>query len=166
LRVPGCWDGFELTVRAILGQQVTVKGATILASRMASQFGRLLSARNGLTHLFPTPEAIAGADLSRVGLTRPRAETLRAFARAVCKKQISFDGVPDYDAFPSDDLGLRRSASDCTRGGLERRSEAWRPWRAYAVMLLWQSSGTARSGIQMHLRSCPYTALPLESGPW
>jgi AraC family transcriptional regulator, regulatory protein of adaptative response / DNA-3-methyladenine glycosylase II len=164
--VPGCWDGFELTVRAILGQQVTVKGATILASRMASQFGRLLSARNGLTHLFPTPEAIAGADLSRVGLTRPRAETLRAFARAVCKKQISFDGVPDYDAFPSDDLGLRRSASDCTRGGLERRSEAWRPWRAYAVILLWQSSGTARSGIQMHLRSCPYTALPLESGPW
>jgi Protein kinase domain/HhH-GPD superfamily base excision DNA repair protein len=97
--VPACWDGFELTVRAILGQQVTVKGATILASRMASQFGRLLFARNGLTHLFPTPEAIAGADLSRVGLTRPRAETLRAFARAVCKKQIASMEFPTMTRF-------------------------------------------------------------------
>jgi hypothetical protein len=56
LRVPGCWNGFELATRAILGQQITVKGATALAGRIAKQFGRPFSAASGLTHLFPTPE--------------------------------------------------------------------------------------------------------------
>ncbi len=71
LRLPGCWDGFELAVRAILGQQVTVKGASTLAGRLVERFGP------------PKAEVLADADLRSVGLTTARAETIRAFARAV-----------------------------------------------------------------------------------
>jgi len=99
LRVPGCWNGFELATRAILGQQITVKGATALAGRIVKTFGRPLSAAAGLTHLFPTPEVLADANLASIGLTKARAETIRAFARAVCDGQISFEGIVDSDAF-------------------------------------------------------------------
>jgi len=167
LRVPGGWNGFELTVRAILGQQVSVKGATTLAGRIAEAFGRRFSPAEGLTHLFPTPEVLADADLRRIGLTSARAQTVRAFARAVCERRISFEGVADFDtlrerlcevpgigkwtaeyvamralcdpdAFPAGDLHLRRKTGAHTERELERRSESWRPWRAYATMLLWQ----------------------------
>jgi len=166
LRVPGCWNGFELATRAILGQQITVKGATALAGRIVRTFGRPLSATNGLTHLFPTPEVLADANLANIGLTKARAETIRAFARAVCGGQISFEGIVDSDAFltrlceihgvgewtaqyvamralgepdafPSGDLGLLRTSGLASSRELERRAEAWRPWRAYAAMYLW-----------------------------
>lgn len=195
LRVPGCWNGFELAVCAILGLQVTVHGATTLAGRLAFHFGRPLSAANGLTHLFPAPETIADADLTCVGLPKARAETLRTFARAVCEKRIRFDGAPDYDAFraqlreipgigewtaqyvamralrdpdafPTGDPGLCHGAGGCSSPELERRAEGWRPWRAYAAMLLWQSSCRAKSQIKVRVRSCPDATLPLESGPW
>ena len=168
LRVPGCWNGFELTVRAILGQQVSVKGATTLAGRLADAFGQPFSASEGLTRLFPAPDVLAGADLTRIGLTRARADTVRALARAVCERRIRFEGLLDYDdlrarlldvpgigkwtaeyvamramcdpdAFPAGDLHLRKSFGNCTERELEHRSEAWRPWRAYAAMLLWQA---------------------------
>src|SRR5260370_41756973 len=83
LRVPGCWNGFELATRAILGQQISVKGATALSGRIARTFGRSFSAANGLTHLFPPPEVLAEADLTKAGLTRARAETVRNLARGV-----------------------------------------------------------------------------------
>jgi AraC family transcriptional regulator, regulatory protein of adaptative response / DNA-3-methyladenine glycosylase II len=169
LRVPGGWNGFELTVRAILGQQVSVKGATTLAGRIAEAFGRRFSPAEGLTHLFPTPEVLADADLTRIGLTSARAQTVRALARAVCDRRISFDALADFsalrerlcevpgigkwtaeyvamralcdpDAFPAGDLHLRRKTGARTERELERRSESWRPWRAYATMLLWQSA--------------------------
>src|ERR1700751_4929550 len=59
VRVPGSWNGFELAVRAILGQQVTVRGATSLAGRLAAEFGKKFHGTNGLTHLFPPAEALA-----------------------------------------------------------------------------------------------------------
>ena len=94
LRPPGAWDGFELAVRAILGQQVTVKGATTLTGRLVQKFGNRIQpeAKNhdrsaayisGLTHLFPTPEVIAEADVASIGLPAARAESIRALARAV-----------------------------------------------------------------------------------
>src|SRR5438105_4947276 len=64
LRVPGCWNGFELAIRAILGQQVTVKGATTLAGRMVRAFGREFHSASGLTHLFPLPEVLADANFA------------------------------------------------------------------------------------------------------
>src|SRR2546426_264355 len=69
LRVPGTWDAFELAVRAVLGQQVTVRGATTLAGRLVRAFGTPLAhAEDALTHLFPPPEALAEADLAAIGL--------------------------------------------------------------------------------------------------
>jgi AraC family transcriptional regulator, regulatory protein of adaptative response / DNA-3-methyladenine glycosylase II len=166
LRVPGCWDGFELTVRAILGQQVSVKGATTLAGRIAKSFGQPFAGPSGVTHLFPTPEVLADANLSNVGLTTKRGETIRALARAVCSGSIRFDGIGESnallarlveisgignwtaqyvamralgepDAFPTGDLALLRASTLRTSRELEKRAEAWRPWRSYATMYLW-----------------------------
>jgi AraC family transcriptional regulator of adaptative response / DNA-3-methyladenine glycosylase II len=183
LRVPGCWNGFELATRAILGQQITVKGATALAGRLTASFGRPLSlslglplaAAKGLTHLFPTPEVLADAKLVSIGLTGARAETIRALARAVADGKIQFEGVVDADAFqqrlceipgigkwtaqyvamralgepdafPSSDLGLLRAMGLKNSRELEKRAEAWRPWRAYAAMYLWKIGSQAAGG--------------------
>ncbi len=181
LRPPGAWDGFELAVRAILGQQVTVKGATTLTGRLVQKFGKPLQSGqknqgeapklSGLTHLFPTPEVIAEADVASIGLPAARAESIRALARAVSTRQIAFSGVMDAmefrrqlcelpgigawtaeyiamralrdpDAFPSSDLGLLKAAQVKSPRELEARSEPWRPWRAYAAMCLWNRLGS------------------------
>jgi len=173
LRVPGCWNAFELATRAILGQQVSVRAATTLAGRIARAFGKPISATGGLTHLFPEPAVLADADVATVGLPRARAETIRAFARAVRDGRFTFEGVVDTeaflarlcaipgigewtaqyvamralgepDAFPADDLGLQRALDSGTARELERRAEAWRPWRAYAAMYLWTIAGEIR----------------------
>jgi AraC family transcriptional regulator, regulatory protein of adaptative response / DNA-3-methyladenine glycosylase II len=167
LRVPGCWNGFELATRAILGQQISVQGATTLAGRIVRTFGEPFSGAHNLTHLFPPPDVFADANLSSVGLTRSRAESIRTFARAVCDGKISFDGIVDPedflariceipgigkwtaqyvamralgepDAFPSGDIALLRALALERSRELEQRSEAWRPWRAYAAMYLWK----------------------------
>jgi AraC family transcriptional regulator of adaptative response / DNA-3-methyladenine glycosylase II len=86
LRVPGAWDGFELAVRAVLGQQVSVRAATTFAGRLVRTCGRALPApraAEGLTHHFPTPADLARADLTPVGLTTARQATLRALGAAV-----------------------------------------------------------------------------------
>ncbi len=180
LRVPGCWDGFELTIRAILGQQISVKGATTLAGRIVNAFGRPLSASNGLTHLFPKPEALADADLTRVGLTRARSQTIQSFARAVCDGEISFEGIGDSgafldrlqqisgigkwtaqyvamralgepDAFPAGDVGLLRALDLSSFRELEQRAEAWRPWRAYAAVHLWHGHSESKAGLSREI---------------
>ncbi len=170
LRVPGCWDGFEMAVRAILGQQITVKGATTLAGRLVRACGVAFPAADGLTHVFPQPAVLADADLRSIGLTKARAETIRAFARAVRDGEIRFGGITESqsflrrlcevpgigswtaqyvamralgepDAFPSGDLGLAHALGLEGTRELERRAEAWRPWRAYAAMYLWSMGG-------------------------
>ncbi len=85
LRVPGAWDPFEIAVRAILGQQVSVRGARTLAGRLVEAFGRPLPARgaDGLTHLFPSPGVLAAADLSGIGVPGARANAIRSLALAV-----------------------------------------------------------------------------------
>lgn len=164
LRVPGAWDGFELGIRAILGQQVTVKGASTLAGRLVSLCGRRLTLGDGgLTHVFPLPSDLAVADLTRLGVPTKRQASLRAFATALAEGAVSFsqhglesalDALPgigdwtvqyvlmrvcrDPDAFPASDLWLRRSAGASSVATLMARAEAWRPWRAYAAMYLWQ----------------------------
>lgn len=166
LRVPGCWDGFELAIRAILGQQVTVRGATTLAGRLVRAFGIQSNYSSGLTYLFPEPGMLSEANLESIGLPAARAETIRALARNVRKGEIRFERVIDStqflnklcqipgignwtaqyvamralrepDAFPAGDLGLMHSLGSKTHRELQRRSEPWRPWRAYAVMYLW-----------------------------
>lgn len=171
LRVPGAIDGFELAVRAILGQQISVSGARTLLGRLVSRLGTPLSEpRGSLTHFFPSAQTVAAADLGHLGLTRNRAASLRALARAVAAGDLTLDrgadrddverallalpgigpwtvsyvamrALGDPDAFPTGDLGLRRALE---REGhpagvkdLQRRAEAWRPWRAYAAHHLW-----------------------------
>jgi AraC family transcriptional regulator, regulatory protein of adaptative response / DNA-3-methyladenine glycosylase II len=170
LRVPGCWNGFELAVRAILGQQITVKGATALAGKLVSRFGKPSSSAQGLTHIFPKPEVLADAKLANIGMPVARAETISALARAVCSAKIKFEGVVhtdafmdslceipgigkwtaqyiamralgEPDAFPSSDLGLLHAMGLTNARDLELRAENWRPWRAYAAMYLWQMFG-------------------------
>lgn len=166
LRVPGCWDGFELAIRAILGQQVSVKGATTLSGRLVRAFGQPFPAPGSLTHLFPTAEVLAKADCRTIGIPGARAETIQALARAVSNGKINFEGIVDSeefllrlcevpgigrwtaqyiamralgepDAFPSGDLGLLRALGISNGRELENRAESWRPWRAYAAMYLW-----------------------------
>ncbi len=174
LRVPGCWSGFELAVRAILGQQVTVKGASTLAGRLVKAFGEPFSAAGGITYVFPPPQVLADANLARIGLPRARAETIRTLARAVGDGRISFEAIVDSagflarlceipgigqwtaqyvamralgepDAFPSSDLGLLRALDLKNARELEERAEAWRPWRAYAAMHLWNVAGELKN---------------------
>ena len=166
IRTPGAWDPFEITVRAILGQQISVKAATTIAGRIACRFGSpVISSEPALDRLFPTPAQLVDAPLEEAGLTSARASTLRALARAVEGGAVVFDGAAtldslrampgigewtaqyvamralnEPDAFPSGDLILRRMAGDCSARELERKSDTWRPWRAYAVMLLWQTA--------------------------
>jgi 3-methyladenine DNA glycosylase/8-oxoguanine DNA glycosylase len=101
LRVPGAWDGFELGIRAVLGQQVTVAGASTLAGRLVAAHGAPLLAglaQAGLTHLFPEPARLADADLSTIGLPRVRARTLSGLAAAAMANPALFASTGDLDA--------------------------------------------------------------------
>jgi len=167
LRVPGAWDGFETTVRAILGQQVSVRGATTMAGRLVEALGvPVPSPRDGLTHLFPSPAEVARADLSRLGVPGARRRCLHGVARAVASGSLALDGAASLedavarltalpgigpwtgqyvamralgepDAFPAGDLALKKETG-LSEAALLRRAEAWRPWRAYAALLLWR----------------------------
>jgi AraC family transcriptional regulator of adaptative response / DNA-3-methyladenine glycosylase II len=92
LRVPGSFDGFEMAVRAILGQQVSVAAARTLAGRLALRFGTPLSTRLPfLTHIFPTPQRLASAavdEIGRLGITGQRAKTLIALSQAITKGDL------------------------------------------------------------------------------
>jgi AraC family transcriptional regulator of adaptative response / DNA-3-methyladenine glycosylase II len=139
LRVPGAINGFELAVRAIVGQQVSVAGARTLAGRIVTALGEPLAATDGtLTHLFPTAEVIAQAELSGLGITQSRVVALKALARSVAEGDLVLDhsadraqtverlqmlsgvgpwtaayiamrALGDPDALPATDLGLRRA---------------------------------------------------------
>lgn len=171
LRVPGAWDGFELGVRAIVGQQVTVAAATRLAGQIAHAFGAALPpgiAEPGLTHTFPSPDAIAGAAITGMPLARARAiATLAAASAGLFERGAGLDaaiarlcalpGVGEWtahyiamralrepDAFPAGDVALQRAMADAAgrpgAAALLARAEAWRPWRAYAALHLWTGS--------------------------
>jgi AraC family transcriptional regulator of adaptative response / DNA-3-methyladenine glycosylase II len=107
-RLPGGWDGFEVAVRAILGQQISVAAARTLAERLVRRFGVESADADGAAwRLFPDAQTLAGADLTTIGLTRQRAATLRAMARAVAEGQVGFDPgqtlarfVEDWTALP------------------------------------------------------------------
>jgi len=172
LRVPGAFDGFEMAVRAILGQQVTVAGARTLAGRFAAQFGDPIETPfDALTTLFPTAARVAEQSedrIARIGMPGARARTLLALARAVADARLTLmpnaevdrtletlralPGVGEWtaqyiamralswpDAFPHSDLGLMKALGETNARRVLARGEAWRPWRAYAVMHLWQS---------------------------
>ena len=142
LRVPGAWDGFELAIRAVLGQQITVVAAARLAGRLVAAHGeRLQVPDENLTHVFPQPESLASADLINLGMPRSRAAALSAVAAAAIADRRLFDancrldhavkrlraiqGVGEWtaqyialrqlrepDAFPAADVGLMRAIAN------------------------------------------------------
>ncbi len=104
LRLPGCVDGFELAVRAVLGQQITVKAAHTLAGRLVAALGEPFEAADrppGLTHIFPTPERLAEAapeTIGALGIVRQRVTALQALARAVVLGQLELGPAADVEA--------------------------------------------------------------------
>jgi AraC family transcriptional regulator of adaptative response / DNA-3-methyladenine glycosylase II len=140
LRMPGAWDAYEIGVRAIIGQQVSVAGATTITGRIVERLGSPVPglAAFGLTHTFPAPDTLAEAELDGIGMPGRRVAAIRSFARAVAEGDIHLDrragldelvasivAIPglgpwtanyialrlgEPDAFPEGDLGLRRSA--------------------------------------------------------
>ncbi|MGO9596837.1 MAG: DNA-3-methyladenine glycosylase 2 family protein [Isosphaeraceae bacterium] len=170
LRVPGCVDGFELAVRAILGQRISVAGATTLAGRLAKAYGEPIETPfPALGWLSPTPENLASAEPGRLvslGIAAPRAVAIIELARAVLQGRIQLQpgldpeqaisglkelpGIGEWtahyiamralrwpDAFPAADLGLLRASGAGSSRALAQAAMAWRPWRSYAAMLLW-----------------------------
>src|SRR6202007_3056993 len=101
LRVPGAFDGFEMALRAILGQQVSVKAATTFAGRLTNCFGDLIvPPLPGLTHLTPTASVIAAAsvdELTRIGITQSRARSILAMAQAVAGGSVTLDIAVSID---------------------------------------------------------------------
>lgn len=199
LRVPGAWSGFELVVRAIVGQQVSVKAATTIVGRLVQRVGEPIDGHpHALTAWrFPTPAALASADLAGIGMPGKRVAALQGFAAAVASGAVAIERDPegaandasatdtsalddmraallalpgigpwtveyvamrawrDANAWPTTDLVLMQSiaARDpaLVRATQQRaRSDAWRPWRAYAAMHLWNEiadrAGAARGG--------------------
>jgi AraC family transcriptional regulator of adaptative response / DNA-3-methyladenine glycosylase II len=170
-RVPGTVDGPEIAVRAVLGQQISVPGARTLAARLARDHGEPLAVPDdSLTHVFPTPDALAAADPASLPMPASRARALTTMTAALAAGDVVLDpgadrdeaersllalpgigpwtasyvrmrALGDPDAYLPGDLGVRH--------GLERlgadaaRAERWAPWRAYAVQHLWASPAAA-----------------------
>jgi AraC family transcriptional regulator of adaptative response / DNA-3-methyladenine glycosylase II len=170
--VPGAFDGFELAVRAILGQRVSVRAATTLASRLADRMGEPIDTPvPELFRLSPSPAQLMAAqesELTKLGISAPRAKCIRAVARAVNERTLDLEPGPDPeavtgtlkqlpgigewtaqyiamralrwpDAFPAGDLGLLKAWGETSPRRLRDASEAWRPWRSYAAMYLWEN---------------------------
>lgn len=159
LRVPGCWNGFELAVRTILDRGS--ENARNVAARMVQLYGKPFVAGQGLTHLFPDAGTLAEADLAHAGVSKPCAESISALARAVRSDELSFDRVadagdflarlrklPGIDAWTAQTIAMRAlgepDAFPCDDESIAACSESWRPWRAYAAMYLQNGIGTAR----------------------
>lgn len=100
LRVPGCWDGFEVAVRAILGQQISVKAACTLVARMTKRYGQQYAAGNErLTHVFPSEEVLARADMDGLGIVTQRIAAIQSTARLICSGELLIDCTTDTDKF-------------------------------------------------------------------
>jgi len=172
LRVPGAFDGFEVAVRAVLGQQVSVAAARTVAGRFAAAFGDPVATPfPDLTTAFPTAQKIAGLPcgwIAKLGMPGARAKTVLALAGAVAgggliltpnaEVEATLDrlralpGVGEWtaqyiamralawpDAFPHTDLGVMKAMGEKDPKRVLAAGEAWRPWRAYAVMHLWRT---------------------------
>ena len=174
LRVPGALDGYELAVRAVLGQQITVAAARTLAQRLVDRFGEKVETPfPDLTRLFPAPAVLAQASgdaLGQLGIGGQRQAAIVGIARAVLEKRLQLHGGVDInatlamlkelsgigewtaqyiamralrwpDAFPAGDVALHKALGVQGLKNPARQAElasnAWKPWRSYAVMRAW-----------------------------
>ncbi len=151
LRVPGTWDGLELAIRAVLGQQITVVAAIRLAGKLVAQYGQpLQTPYAGITHVFPTAEVLAAADLATLGMPKARGRTLSGVAQALLDdsqlfepkaslqegvaRLVALPGIGDWtaqyiamrqlrepDAFASGDIGLINALAALEGGPVSAR---------------------------------------------
>lgn len=172
LRVPGAFDPFEIAIRAVLAQQISVAGATTPSGRVTRTFGRVVDQGEGLERVSPKAKMLADASidsLRAIGLPEARARALSSLARAVADGSIDLGArteqsqviarllalpgigsftahviamrvLRDPDAFPENDLIVKRRLGPRP---LER-AERWRPFRAYALMHVWEDEGAKR----------------------
>lgn len=174
MRVPGAFDGFEVAIRAVLGQQVSVAAARTLAGRFAAAFGTpVQSPFVELSTAFPTAEKVANldvADIASLGVLPSRCRTVRELAGSISDGSVkltpevdlaatierlkTIPGIGEWtaqyiamralawsDAFPHTDLGVMKALGERNPKRVLASGEAWRPWRAYAVMHLWAGGG-------------------------
>jgi AraC family transcriptional regulator, regulatory protein of adaptative response / DNA-3-methyladenine glycosylase II len=168
IRIPGTVDPYELAVRAILGQQVSVAAARTFAERVATRWGEPLTPAGSVSQVFPAPEALENATLEKVGISRARAGAVRTLAGAIARgdldlgpgrgaasaeqsllelkgigpwtaSYVALRGLGDRDAMPLSDLGLRQALGVRDSRELQERAEGWRPLRGYAAALLWST---------------------------
>jgi AraC family transcriptional regulator of adaptative response / DNA-3-methyladenine glycosylase II len=189
-RVPGAPDGFELAVRAVIGQQVSVAGARTVAGKLVQAAGeRLPEPGYGVTHLFPTPAALAELaerDTAAFAMPAGRRRALGTLAAAVASGDVVIDpgadprelrqslvalpgigpwtaeyvamrALRDPDAFMPTDLGIRRAAASLglpdDPAQLTALTEAWRPWRSYAMAHLWSLPAAAAATTPLPTRT-------------
>ncbi|MGE0126980.1 MAG: DNA-3-methyladenine glycosylase 2 [Blastocatellales bacterium] len=178
LRLPGAFDGFEMAMRAVLGQQISVAAARTLAARITDAFGEPIETPNpNLNRASVSAARLAQAsvaDLTRFGVTSKRAECLIALARVVAEGGVKLEpgvnveaaierlkqlpGIGDWtaqyiamramrwpDAFLHSDLGVRKALNETSSKRILEIAESWRPWRAYALMHLWNGSGQTQT---------------------
>lgn len=169
--VPGSWELFELGVRTIVGQQISVRAATTVTSRIVERCGeRVQLGVEEIQFLFPTPSVIAQADLSNLGMNRTKVDTIKRFAmnfarvnaastleekkRELSKlkgigpwtiEYIAMRALKDPNAFPAADLGVLKALSRKEERIKPKQasflSQQWEPYRSYAVYVLWNSLG-------------------------
>lgn len=163
LRIPGCFDGFELAIRAIIGQKISVKGARTALSRLVNNCGKkqLFDKALPMTHFFPSAEDILEADLSKIGLTSSKIMSIKSLAYEVANKNIILDGTADFADTCQRLLAIKgigpwtiqyiamralRNPDSFPETDLELQKKIqhfglypakWAPWRAYAAILLW-----------------------------
>jgi AraC family transcriptional regulator of adaptative response / DNA-3-methyladenine glycosylase II len=164
VRIPGSWDPFECAVRALLGEHVDAAAARALAAHLVTRHGEpIAKSVEGLTHFFPTAQALATADLTGAGLTASRTTAIHALARATCEGKVDFSAgvdevmaaltaLPGFDAIAAQYVALcalgepdafpRVARKPLTVRELDARMEAWRPWRGYALTHLWATQST------------------------
>lgn len=178
MRVPGAFNGFELGLRAIIGQQITVKAATTIGCRFAEAFGQPITTPfPELNRLTPTAARVAKAsvdDVAKLGIVSMRSKTIIALARAQVSAVLALDGGVHHkpeeaikqivelpgigpwtahyiamralrwpDAFPKEDIAIRNNLGKVSAKEAEEMSQAWRPWRSYAVMHIWRNAAVA-----------------------
>jgi len=99
-RIPGGWDNFEIAMRTIIGQQISIRAANTITGRLVQRYGTPVqdSFIPGITHLFPTPGILANADLAGIGLPTKRAMTTRALAAKIANKEIVLEGIVNTES--------------------------------------------------------------------
>lgn len=167
LRVPGAVSGYEVAVRTIVGQQISVAGAATVVGRLVRTWGEPVPGATRVSHAFPAPEVVAAVDPEALPMPRARGRAVVGLARAVAEDRVDLTPgvepaalraqllalagvgpwtadyvamrvVRDPDVLLATDLILRREL--VARGIDAARTESWRPWRSSAGMLLWRSA--------------------------